>query len=142
MKKSLLTITASACLIATQAINADEKPGAAEKPTQHLKLPDITTEKQATVVMKATTGKLKAKKKLDAGEMHEIHIITYSLEKAVAYFVENTKGDQQAISKKMAVVVEEVHLNSENNRKEETRKALDHYFKLAKSFTEGMAKAK
>jgi len=142
MKKPLLIIAASACLMATHAINADEKPGTAEKPIQHLKLPDITTEEQATAVMKATTLKLKAKKKLDATEMHEIHIITYSLEKAIAYFVENTKDDQQVTSKKMAVVVEEVHLSSENNRKEETRKALDHYFKLAKSFTKGMAEAK
>jgi len=142
MKKITLILTASALITAISSVSADEKPGASEKPTQHLKLPDVTSAEQATKVMKETTKKLKAKKELNAAELSEIHIITYSLEKSIAYFADNTKGDQQAIAKKMAVVVEEVHLNSENNRKEETRKALDSYFKLKKSFSKGMAKAK
>lgn len=105
-----------------------------EKPIQHLKLPDITSQQKAVEVMKSTTVQLKSKKKLEDSELGNIHIITYSLEKAIAYFVENSVGDQQAAAKKMAEVVEAVHLNSENNRAEKTKAALDEYFKLAGAF--------
>lgn len=105
-----------------------------EKPTQHLKLPDITSKEKAVEVMKTTTEQLKNKTKLDAQELSEIHVITYSLEKAVAYFVEKSEGDRQAIAKEMAEVVEEVHLNSENNKPEKTKVALQKYFQLEQSF--------
>jgi hypothetical protein len=110
----------------------------AEKPIQHLKLEDIATKSKAVEVMKATTEKLRSKSRLDALELHEIHMITYSLEKAVAFFAENLSGARQETAQKMAVVVEEVHLNSENNRKEASKAALEQYFALFESFTKGL----
>ena len=109
--------------------------GQDEKPIQHLKLEDIATESSAAQVMKSTTEQLRAKTNLDALELHEIHMITYSLEKAVAFFAENLNGARQATAQEMAVVVEEIHLSSENNRKEETKAALYQYFALFESFT-------
>ena len=112
-----------------------------EKPIQHLKLEDIKTEFKAVEVMKSTTEQLRAKTNLDALELHEIHMITYSLEKAVAFFAENLSGARQVTAQEMAVVVEEVHLSSENNRKDATKAALDQYFALFESFTNGSQKA-
>ena len=109
----------------------------AEKPIQHLKLEDIATGSSAAEVMKSTTEQLRAKTKLDALELHEIHMITYSLEKAVAFFAENLSGARQVTAQEMAVVVEEIHLSSENNRKEDTKAALDQYFALLEAFTNG-----
>lgn len=106
-----------------------------EKPIQHLMLEDIATESSAVEVMHSTTEQLLAKTNLDALELHEIHMITYSLEKAVAFFAENLSGARQVIAQEMAVVVEEVHLNSENNRKDATKAALEQYFALFESFT-------
>ena len=106
-----------------------------EKPIQHLKLEDIASESSAVGVMQATTEQLLAKTNLDALELHEIHMITYSLEKAVAFFAENLSGARQVTAQEMAVVVEEVHLSSENNLKDATKVALDQYFALFKSFT-------
>jgi hypothetical protein len=71
--------------------------------------------------MKSTSEQLRTKTTLDALELHEIHIITYSLEKAVAFFAENLSGARQETAKEMALVVEEVHLNSENNRKQASK---------------------
>ena len=87
--------------------------------------------------MKSTTEQLRAKTNLDALELHEIHMITYSLEKAVAFLAENLSGSRQVTAQEMAVVVEEVHLSSENNRKEDTKAALDQYFALLEAFTNG-----
>ena len=115
-----------------------ENGGQDEKPIQHLKLDDITTESSAAEVMKSTTEQLRAKTKLDALELHEIHMITYSLEKAVAFFAENLSGARQVTAQEMAVVVEEIHLSSENNRKEDTKAALDQYFALLEAFTNGL----
>ena len=115
----------------------EENNEQAEKPIQHLKLEDIATESSAVEVMQSTTEQLRAKTNLDALELHEIHMITYSLEKAVAFFAENLSGSRQETAQEMAVVVEEVHLSSENNRKEETKAALDQYFALFESFTNG-----
>ena len=109
----------------------------AEKPIKHLKLEDIASESNAVEVMQSTTEQLRAKTNLDALELHEIHMITYSLEKAVAFFAENLSGARKVTAQEMAVVVEEVHLSSENNRKDETKKALDQYFALFESFTKG-----
>jgi hypothetical protein len=109
----------------------------AEKPIEHLKLEDIASESNAVEVMQSTTEQLRAKTKLDALELHEIHMITYSLEKAVAFFAENLSGARQVIAQEMAVVVEEIHLSSENNRMDATKEALDQYFALIESFTKG-----
>ena len=109
-----------------------------EKPIQHLKLEDIASESSAVEVMQATTEQLLAKTNLDALELHEIHMITYSLEKAVAFFAENLSGARQVTAQEMAVVVEEIHLSSENNRKDATKVALDQYFALFNSFTKDL----
>ena len=107
----------------------------AEKPIQHLKLEDIASESNAVEVVQSTTEQLRARTNLDALELHEIHMITYSLEKAVAFFAENLSGARQVTAQEMAFVVEKVHLSSENNRKEDTKAALDQYFALFESFT-------
>ena len=100
-----------------------------EKPVQHLKVADVTSMEEAKKVFNETNEKLKSKKKLDAVELHEIHMITYSTEKAVAYFAENLEGSQQKEAKEIAVVLEEVHLASQNNRKDDCAKKLADYFK-------------
>ena len=87
--------------------------------------------------MKSTTEQLRAKTNLDALELHEIHMITYSLENAVAFFAENLSGARKVIAQEMAFVVEEIHLSSENNWKDATKAALDQYFALFESFTKG-----
>jgi len=53
-----------------------------DKPVQHLQLADIDSYEQAKQVFSNATLELQQKDKLDATELHEIHIITYSLEKA------------------------------------------------------------
>ena len=108
---------------------------ASEKSVKHLDLPDVTSLEEAKQVFSETTLELQEKNKLDETELHEIHMITYSLEKAVAYFAENMQGDQQAAAKNMAEVVELVHIGSENNRASETEGHLKEYFKLAKEFS-------
>ena len=76
-----------------------------EKPIQHLKLEDIVTESKAVEVMKATTEQLRSKTTLDALELHEIHMITYSLEKALAFFAKNLSEARQETAQEMALVV-------------------------------------
>lgn len=111
---------------------------ASEEPVQHLELADVTSYEEAKQVFTETTAKMQSKTKLNANELGEIHIITYSLEKAVAYFAENMEGEQKARAKIMANVVELVHLGSENNRPIETKVYLDEYFKLADTFAAGL----
>lgn len=110
----------------------------AEKPVKHRIVDDINSYDEAKKVFSETTSKIKSKTKLDAQELHEIHMITYSLEKAVAYFADNFEGAQQASAGKIAEVVELVHLGSENNRVEETKVYLAEYFKLADEFYQGL----
>ena len=122
-----LAITLLVCLFSSSI-------QASEEPVKHLDLPDVTSKQEAVKVFNETTAQLKQKTKLDSAAMNDIHIITYSLEKAVAYFSENMVGEQQANAKQMAELVEEIHLGSENNRVEETSQSLDKYFKLADTF--------
>lgn len=110
----------------------------AEQPVQHRIVADITNYDEAKQVFANTTAEIKTKTKLDAAELHDIHMITYSLEKAIAYFVDNMQGDQQAQAEKMAEVVELVHLASENNRTAEIQVYLEDYFKRAEAFTVGL----
>lgn len=102
-----------------------------KKPTQHLKVADITSLDNAVKVFNETVVKLKAKTKFDTAELHEIHLITYSTEKALAYFGENFTGEQKELAKKAAIVLEEVHLASESNNKEATQKSLTEFLALA-----------
>jgi len=108
---------------------------ASEKPVQHLNLPDVTSLEEANRVFVETTNKLKQKTQLDSAELQEIHIITYSLERAIAYFAQNSVGEKQLDAEKMAELVELVHLESENDRGTTTRRHLEEYFELAKRFS-------
>ena len=70
---------------------------------KHIDLPDITSYEEAKEVFNQTTSELRKKNKLDETELQEVHIITYSLEKAVAYFSKNMEGDQQVSAKEIAL---------------------------------------
>jgi hypothetical protein len=109
---------------------------AAEKPTQHLQLPEVTSFEEAKRVFLETTSVLQSKRVLDEKELNQIHITTYSLEKAIAYFVENMQGEQKIAAKRMAEVVELVHLASETSRADEARIYLEDYSLRASTFSE------
>ena len=102
-----------------------------KKPVQHLKIADITSLENATKIFKETVAQLQSKTKFDAAELHEIHMITYSTEKAIAYFGDNLTGDQKELAQKAAIILEEVHLASEGNNKEKTQKNLTEFLALA-----------
>ena len=110
---------------------------ASDGPVQHLKIADVTSMQDAKKIFIDKTAEIKARKKLDAAELQQIHFITYSLEKSVAYFAENLEGRRQELAKEIAIIVEEIHLASENNRREETEKHLNEYFGLAEKFMSG-----
>ena len=135
--KTLSSVIFSALLAAfttlylTTAVASDET-------VQHLIVDDITSYQEAKQVFADTTADIKTKTKLDAADLHDIHMITYSLEKAIAYFVENMEGEQKAAAENMAAVVELVNLGSENNRKVETQVYLEDYFKRAEAFSAGL----
>jgi len=109
-----------------------------EEPIRHINLPDITSRERAVEVMDSTTAELKSRNNLNAEALSEIHYTTYSLEKAVAYFVENSSGKQQTTASEMAAVVEELHIHSEKNRSEETRNTLDEYFRIQEAFRQDL----
>ena len=103
-----------------------------------MNLPDITSYEEAKAVFNQTTAELREKNKLDETELHEIHMITYSLEKAVAYLYINMKDDQQISAKEIAELVELVHVSAENYRAAETEVYLQKYFKLADAYSQGL----
>ncbi len=105
-----------------------------EKPTQHLNVADVTTMKDAKEIFLGKTYEIMVKKNISLKEASEIHIITYTLEKSVAYFAENLTGEKQSLAKEMAVVVESIHLTSESNRLEELQTHLKEYFNLVDKF--------
>ena len=105
-----------------------------EKPTQHLKIVDVTSMIEAKEIFVVKTAEIIGKKSIGIKESAEIHIITYSLEKSVAYFVENLKGSKQKLAKEMAVVVEDIHINSERNQLEKLKKHLKEYVNLVDKF--------
>lgn len=131
IKVALLCLTITVVSIKSQMLFAEES-------VKHLDLPDLTSMQEAKTVFAETTEELKTKQKFDASELHDIHIITYSLEKAIAYFAENTEGDQQTAAKEMAEVVELVHIGSENDRAAEAEVYLQEYFNLASKFSEAL----
>ncbi|MCO7224365.1 DUF6746 family protein [Pleionea sp. CnH1-48] len=116
------------------AMNVQAGGESKEKPVQHIKVKDVTTMQDAKKIFVEKTSDIKSKTKLDAQELQQIHFITYTLEKSVAYYAENLKGDEQKLAKEIADVVENIHISSENNRQKETKKHLDTYFKLAEKF--------
>lgn len=106
-----------------------------EKSIQHFKAADVTSLEEAKSIFFETSDSIKQKKQLDEKELHEIHIITYTLEKSVAYLSEHLTDKGQALAQDIAVVVEDIHINSENNRQEKTREHLDKYFLLVEKLT-------
>ena len=116
-------------------LNQEYEYEKSEKPIQHMKLEEIVSLEKAISVFNETTASIKSKVKLDADELHEIHIITYSLEKSIAYFSENMDGEKQSLAKEIAEVVESIHLASENNRSTEAKSHLENYFKLSDKFS-------
>ena len=133
MKSVLLAISA---IILTSVFSAPAF--ATKEAVKHMNLPDITSYDEAKKVFDQTTTELKEKNKLDETELQEVHMITYSLEKAVAYFSKNMEGDQQVSAKEIAELVELVHVSAENNRASETKVYLQEYFELANTYLEGL----
>jgi hypothetical protein len=105
-----------------------------EKPTQHLKIADVSSMEDAKEIFLENTLEIRNMKNIHLEEASKIHIITYTLEKSVAYFAENLTGEKQSLAKEMAVVVEDIHLSSENNRLEKLQGHLREYFDLVDEF--------
>lgn len=126
-----LTLTLTACLLSLNAFSATDTT---EKPVQHLIVENMGSFLEAKTVFIEMTSDLNAKEVLDKNELHEIHMITYSLEKSLAFYAENLSGTAQKLAEDIAVVVEEIHLASENNRQESTREFLSNYFELSQDF--------
>jgi hypothetical protein len=105
-----------------------------EKPTQHLQIADVTSMEEAKAIFLDKTVEIRNKETLDLETASQIHIITYTLEKSVAYFAENLEGEKQEQAKQMALVVEDIHITSESNRLDELQKHLDKYSELANRF--------
>ena len=105
-----------------------------EKPTQHLQIADVQSMEEAKEIFIDKTAEIRSKQPLNLENASQIHIITYTLEKSVAYFAENLKGEKQEQAKEIAVVVEDVHITSESNRLEELKEHLNKYFGLVDEF--------
>lgn len=129
MEKLLVLFLAFAFVLPVSA--SDESK---EKPVEHLKILDVTSMEEAKNIFIEKTSEIESKEKLTPSELQEIHFITYSLEKSVAYFAENLEGKKQVLAKEMTVVVEEIHLSSEKNQQEKTQEHLKKYFDLADEF--------
>jgi hypothetical protein len=118
-------------LISLSAQAADESK---EKPTQHLQVANVQSMEEAKAIFLDKTAEIRAKIPLNLENASQIHIMTYTLEKSVGYFVENLSGEKQEQAKEIAVVVEDIHISSESNRLEELKEHLDNYFALVDEF--------
>ena len=118
---------------------ASDQPDA--EPIHHFKLADLTSAADAKRIFIEKTAEMKSKTNLDAAALHEIHIITYTLEKSVEFFTQNLTGNQQAQAKALAIVVEDIHLSSENNQTDKTQQHLNQYFQLADKFIAALSEA-
>ena len=118
-------------LFSLSVLAADESK---EKPTQHLQIADVQSMEQAKEIFIDKTAEIRAKKPLNLQNASQIHIITYTLEKSVAYFAENLQGEKQDQAKEIAVVVEDIHIASENNRLAKLQESLNKYFSLVDEF--------
>jgi len=105
-----------------------------EKPTQHLQVAEVQSMQEAKAVFLDKTAEIRSKLPLTLENASHIHIITYTLEKSVAYFADNLEGDKKALAEEMAVVVEDIHITSESNRLGELKEHLDKYFALVDEF--------
>ena len=129
MKK--LTLLVFTMLFSLCALAVDESK---EKPTQHLQVADVQSMEEAKAIFIDKTAEIISKKPLNLENASQIHIITYTLEKSVAYFAENLKGEKQKLAEKMAVVVEDIHIASESNKLEALKEHLNKYFDLVDEF--------
>lgn len=102
----------------------------AEEPVRHLNVEEVTSAEVANDIFKRDTERLRQFSQFDAAELNDIHMITYSLETAVAFFVSNSSGDRLAHFRQMAHVVEKIHVVSENGRGAETKRQLAKYFEM------------
>lgn len=129
MKNLVVLLLTFAFITSTQASGVTK-----EEPVQHLKVPGVSSMAEAKKIFLEKTFEISSKQKLDEAELQQIHIVTYTLEKSVEYFAENLTDEKQELVKEIAVVVENIHLNSENNRKKDTQQQLIKYFELANKF--------
>jgi len=129
MKKKVLLFIVF--IFALPALAAEDSK---EEPVQHYVIANVTSMEEAKDIFIKNTSEIKSKKKLNPVELEQIHVITYSLEKSVAYFVENLTSERQYLARKITVLVENIHISSENNRPEKTKKHLNKYFTLAEQF--------
>lgn len=136
MKKLLPVITILA-LFQVACTTTETRNELAEKPTQHIKVANVTSMQEAEQIFTKDTEVIRNKSKLDAVEMQQIHYITYTLEKSVAYLAENLQGERQKLAEEIAVVVEDIHIDSENNRREKLEQHLSRYFMLADKMMAG-----
>lgn len=116
---------------------AETAEAKAQKPVKHLEIPDVTNGADARKIFTERTAEITGKKTLDNNELHEIHMSTYHLEKAIAWYAENAKGPRKEAAEKMAVVVEEIHLSSESFKADEAREHLKKYAAMAENFSQG-----
>ena len=126
-----LALIVFSMLFSFSVLAADESK---EKPTQHLQIADVTSMEQAKEIFLDKTVEIRSKETLDLEAASQIHIITYTLEKSVAYFAENLEGEKQEQAKEIAVVVEDIHIASESNKLADLKKSLDNYFDLVDKF--------
>ncbi len=129
MKNFVVLLLAFAFIASVQA-----KGFSKDKPIQHLKVSSVNSMAEARKIFLEKAFEINSKQKLDEAELQQIHIVTYTLEKSVAFFVENLTDESQELTKELAVIVEKIHLNSENNRKDDTKKQLTKFFELANMF--------
>jgi hypothetical protein len=129
MKKSTLLVFAM--LFSLCALAVDESK---EKPNQHLQVADVQSMEEAKAIFIDKTAEIRSKKPLNLENASQIHIITYTLEKSVAYFAENLKGEKQKLAEKIAIVVEDMHIASESNKLEALKEHINKYFVLVDEF--------
>lgn len=125
MKKFILFIALS-FILPLQASETEK-----ETAVLHMKIADVTSLQEATKIFQDITADFKHDTAAKSLDLHKLHMTTYTLEKSIAYFAENLKGEEQNLAQKIAVVVEDIHINSENNRQEITKNYLNEYVSLA-----------
>jgi hypothetical protein len=118
-------------LFSLPVLAADESN---DKPTQHLQVADVKSMEEAKTIFIDKTAEIRAKTPLTLENASQIHIITYTLEKSVAYFAENLKGEKQELAKEIAVVVEDIHIASESSQLGELQDHINKYFDLTNQF--------
>lgn len=139
-EKSEPAVSESANAVEAESANGNDHTEGGEEGERikHLEVPEVTNADDAKKIFLERTAEITGKKALDTQELHEIHMATYHLETAVAYYAENLKGKKKKAAEKIAVVVEEVHLSSEGFKPEEAKKHIAEFAKLAEAFSAGL----